>query len=132
MPTQRLYHQGYICDTEKMVYELPQLKIEHLKEIIVEIVESIEDKIYARHLARVIGKIIASEKALGPLVRIMLRSTQVSLDYAEVTRGWETELNLTKTIKEDLKFIYDNIEVDNGQRIVNYKTGISLNEIINL
>ena len=49
-----------------------------------------------------------------------------------MTRGWETELNLTKTIKEDLKFKYDNIEMDNGQPIVSYKTGISLNEIINL
>ena len=78
VPTQRLYHQGFICDSENMIYVLPSFKIEHLKEVIAAIVHSNEKTITARQLARVIGKIIASEKALGPIVRIMLRSTMVN------------------------------------------------------
>ena len=130
VPTQKLYHQGFICDSENMVYKLPEFKIDHLKEIIAEIVHSIEDTIKAKELARVIGKIIASEKALGPIVRIMLRSTMVSLDYAVLSRGWDTYVNLNDTIKTDLQFISDNMDEDNGQPIVNYKTGISLNDLL--
>ena len=59
----------------------------------------------------------------------MLRSNQVSLDYAVVARGWNTEVTLTNTIKQGLQFISDNMEEDNGQPIVNFKTGISLNEL---
>ena len=86
-----------------MFYILPSFKIEHLKEVIDEIVQSNEKIVTARQLARVIGKIIASEKALGPIVRIMLRSTMVSLDYAVISRGWDTYVSLTETIKTDMK-----------------------------
>ena len=54
----------------------------------------------------------------------------VSMDYAVLSRGWDTYVNLNDTIKTDLQFISDNMEEDNGQPIVNYKTGISLNDLL--
>ena len=63
VPSQKLYHQGFVCDTENMEFILTSFKIEHLKEVIAEIVESKEENVGTKQLARVIGKIVASDKA---------------------------------------------------------------------
>jgi hypothetical protein len=130
VPTQMLYHQGFICDTKNMIYKLPEFKIHHLEEIIDEVIEGDLHSVEARTLARVIGKINSCERAIGPLVRVMLRSTQMSLNHEVIPKGWDTRIVITKRIKEDLKFIRDNLKEDNGQPIVNHKTGVLLNSLL--
>ena len=127
-PTQQLYHQGFICNTEKMEYSLPKFKIKHLKECIQDLVS--KDQVSARFLARVIAKLTASERALGPIVRIMLRSGHVLLDSAVRKNGWDTLLKVTEAVESDFKFIIENLDSENGQPIVNYKTGVTLNMLL--
>jgi hypothetical protein len=131
VPVQQLYHQGFICNSEKMEYKLPDFKVDHLKTVLQEIISSVQP-IPVKLLARAIGKVLSCERALGPIVRIMLRSSQLVLDHAVRTscHGWNLTMTVPKTVKDEFQFIMDNIEADNGQPIINHQTGITLNDLL--
>ena len=44
-PTQKLYHQGFLTDTVKMTYSLPQFKIEDLHNHLQSIISTAGEKI---------------------------------------------------------------------------------------
>jgi hypothetical protein len=51
----------------------------------------------ARDLASTLGKIVAMEPALGPVVVIAARAVYVDLDMSVQKNGWGTRLVMTKS-----------------------------------
>ena len=125
-PVQALYHQGFVTDTLSMKYSLPEFKMEDIKRRISEISE----KSSLRELAHVVGKIASVERAVGPVVRVMLRSSHQVIAQAVEEYGddaWDRIVLIPETVHRDLSFLCSNLEEYNGQPIVNSQSGICLN-----
>ena len=52
--------------------------------------------ILARDLASTLGKIVATEPALGPVVIMAARAAYIDLDTAVQQRGWGTHLIMSE------------------------------------
>ena len=115
-----------------MIYYLPKYKKDHLKKelnsILSRALES--SSIPARELAKVIGKVVSCLRALGPIIKIFLRSSQYALDKQVLLEGWDSEVELHHTIAGDIKFILDNIDEENGQPIFTSKMGSAPNCLV--
>ena len=132
VPTQHLYYQGFINDSKNMLYYLPQFKKNHLKTELDALIHESENNspITVRRVARVIGKLVSSIRALGPFIKILLRSAHQMIDAKIQTEGWDSTLVIQENIREDLVQIKNSLDEENGQPIVTSKTGISLNSLI--
>ena len=131
-PSQQLYYQGFINDTLNMLYYLPHFKKEHLKVELDLILSrsSSNQKLSLRGLAKVVGKLVASLRALGSGIRILLRSANKFINEQAELHGWDFMINLPREVIEDLNAIRESIDEENGHPIITSKTGVQLNSII--
>ena len=130
-PTMQLYHQGFTTNTELMSYSIPEFKVNHLRDQI----SGVSSKMILREFARVVGKLSSVERAVGPFIRIMLRSGQCFLATKVQEQGddaWDTEFEVPKEVIDDLEFIKDNLDDYNTQPILNNSTGFCLNSVANV
>ena len=122
-PSQEIVYQGFITDTRQMVYRLPDVKIQALKQQIqTTLLQGTKGMIQTRKLASVLGNIISSERSHGSIVRIMSRTAQHDLGKAVMSLGWDSELQLSAGAIKELKFLTDNIEKLNGHFIKHSRT----------
>jgi hypothetical protein len=91
-PVQKLYYLGFITDTTIMQYYTPIEKLELLVADITSLVEPSREKrpVSARHVARVVGKIVSLQRSHGSIVHVMSRSVQHELGMHTLMFGWET------------------------------------------
>ena len=108
-PVQRLI---FVVDTALWQIEAPPEKVSHLKEPVK--LASSSDKIQARKLASVIGKIISMELAFGPVSRFMTRSMYTVL---ESRHTWCDRLTLTHEACNELQFWASSLDRYNCQPI---------------
>ena len=130
-PTMQLYHQGFTTDTELMSYSIPGFKVQHLKDQI----SGVSSTMVLREVARIVGKLISVERAVGPFIRIMLRSAQQFLATRVEDEGddaWDMEFQVPSDVIGDLEFIKEHFEDYNTQPILNNSTGFCLNSVVNL
>ena len=131
IPTQTLYYQGFINDTKNMIYYLPKFKKDHLKAEIESLLGEFEmNSLQTRTLAKVVGKVVSSLRALGPAVRLLIRSSQQAIDSEVCKSGWDTVVTANVRMKEDLTELLSIIDEENGQLILTSKTGIPLNDLV--
>ena len=131
IPTQTLYYQGFINDTKNMIYYLPKFKKDHLKAEIESLLGKFEmNSVQTRTLAKVVGKVVSSLRALGPAVRLLIRSSQQAIDSEVCKSGWDTVVTANVRMKEDLTELLSIIDEENGQPILTSKTGIPLNDLV--
>ena len=102
---------------------------DHLKQEIKNLLDQASDNkpVEARELARVVGKLVACDRALGPVIRIMNRSVQRVLDTEVLERGWETSIVLPNNALSDWQSVLENLDEQNGQPIFTSKSGVPLN-----
>ena len=130
-PTMQLYHQGFTTNTELMCYSIPDFKVVHLKEQI----SSVCENMVLRQFAKVVGKLISVKRAIGPMIRIMLRSAHHFLAMKVQQLGddaWDMIFEVSAEVIEDMNFIKNHLEEYNTQPIVNNATGFCLNSVANL
>ena len=130
-PVQKLYHMGFFCDTRTMKYYVTDFKISHLKEQLQSILAKPE-KVKLKCLAAAAGKLMAAQKALGPVVPVCLRSSFLTIAQSSVndTVDYESEVSIQDEVKNDLSFLLQNIESYNGYPIFPSKIGYCLNEAL--
>ena len=90
-------HQGFVTDTKTMTYSIPDFKISDIKERI----SKLSRFSSLRELAHVVGKISSVERAVGPVVRVMLRSSHQILAQAEEEYGeeaWDNTVEITDDV----------------------------------
>ena len=132
-PTQQLYHQGFTTDTENMTYSIPDFKLQNLKTEISKVCSQQNKHIPIKTLSKCVGKISSCLRAIGPISRVMLRSSHYLI--SEATEGldpsaWGGSVMIHPQVAQDLQFIANNLDTENGQPIINESTGVSLNSIL--
>ena len=84
----------------------------------------------ARQLAQTLGKIVAAEPALGPMVIMASRAAYSNLDDAVTKRGWGTKLEMSKEALDGLRFFADNCSRFDNSPMRSSATEISVLSII--
>ena len=129
-PVQKLYLLGYWCDTVLFQYSVAEFKLLHIKTLIQNVVKAKKCKL--RDIVSIAGKLMASVKAFGPIIPVMLRSSFYFISVITEAVGdeaYETTVVLSQRIKEDLSFLYEVLDHYNGYPIFS-KIGFCLNSAI--
>ena len=128
--TQAIYYLGLITCTNPLLYYLPDFKIDHIIRLLEKGITN--EKIEKRDFARLLGSVIAGHKALGPVARILLRSSHVMLaTETENFLNMKGKLELPFQIKQELAMLRDIIKELNGQQIITSRTGVTFSQLWN-
>ena len=98
-PTQRLQWLGFILDLERGCIEIPPDRITATKCMLAAV--GTADRIQARKLASIVGKIISMGLAIGPVSRFMTRSMYALLDSRTF---WGDMLEIGPEAHHEIKF----------------------------
>ena len=78
---------------------------------------------HIRVLAKLLGKLQFCERALGPVVRLLSRSSYYLIAKAS---SWNSFITLSESAKTELLFLFENLESLNGFPIRASKSAIKL------
>lgn len=121
-PTKRIEWLGFIVDLSQGKLEVPVRKIEQLQQLL-KTVRLNHDKLPAKMLASVIGKIISMSPALGTVARFMTRSLYSVLNSRHY---WCDHLVLTTEAITEVQFWIDNLLSVNGENIWHSPSAVRL------
>ena len=132
-PSQRLYHQGFWCDSVSMKYSMSEFKLNHIVETLTTLLAAKKWKL--KELSEIAGKSMAIKRAAGSIIPIMLRSTFLILaEHIDNNqyRPYDRTVEPQQRAASDLTFLKDNLKFYDGQPIVNNGIGYCLNQSIQL
>ena len=134
-PSQALYHQGMITCTAPLMYILPDFKIRKLQELIEDILNTYRKSlpVTSESLARMIGSVVSGQQALGPLSRILLRSSHILL--ATQTNNfqlWHSKFQVTNLVATELDMLNSSLPTLNGQPILLSHSGVTLHQLLKM
>lgn len=111
-PKQSLNFLGLISDSVSMKYFVPDEKINDICDSIKTLINSKRKKVHIKKLARILGKIQFCQKAMGPCVRLLCRSSYHLISKA---KSWNSMILLSDGAIKELSFLADNFRNLNGQ-----------------
>ena len=121
---------GFIIDTISTTVRLGETKKEaHLVKVKNKI-DYGSNLILARDLASTLGKIVATEPALGPVVVMAARAAYIELDMAVQQRGWGTRLVMSEESINGMTFFVENCHMFDNSPVRSAATEISVLSII--
>ena len=121
---------GFIIDTTSMTVRLQEAKKQRILQQVSETISHGSKSFPAKELAGTIGKIVATEPALGPIVVIAARASYAVLEEATQRRGWNSSLVMSKEAQDGLQFFVDNCSDFDNSPIRSAATEISVLSII--
>ena len=121
---------GFIIDTTTMSIRLNEIKKQLILKQVLLTIEHGRIPMAAKELAGILGKIVATEPALGPIVIMAARAAYSDLDAAVVKRGWGTKLITSKEALDGLLFFAENCSKFDNTPIRSAATDISVLSII--
>ena len=121
---------GFVIDTSSMSVRLNDLKKQRILQQVSETIAYEDRPIPAKELARTLGKIVATEPALGPVVVMTARAAYQVLDEAVRKRGWGTSVIMNKETLDGLSFYLNNCSRFDNTPIRSSATEISILSII--
>lgn len=121
---------GFIIDTAQMTVRLEELKKQRILKQVRDALLHGSGPISAKDLARTLGKIVAAEPALGPVVIMIARAAYADLEKATRERGWGTLLTMSQEAINGLQFFLDNCSRFDNAPIRSAATEISVLSII--
>ena len=110
-PKQSLTFLGLVSDSVSMKYFVPEEKIVDICDLISEVINAKKHKVYIKKLAKVLGKIQFCQKAMGPCVRLLCRSSYHLISKA---KSWNCMIVLSEAAIKELSFLADNFRNLNG------------------
>ena len=121
---------GFIIDTASLTVRLQEAKKQRILQQVSETISHGSKSFPAKELAGTIGKIVATEPALGPIVVIAARASYAVLEEATQRRGWNSSLVMSKEAQDGLQFFVDNCSEFDNSPIRSAATEISVLSII--
>ena len=103
---------GFVIDTMRMEFTIPQNKIDKVKAVIRGAI--ISRRCSARQLARIAGFLISLSIAIGPIARLFTRHIYL---LVESRSFWSQLAYLTAPVLQELQFWNQNLDALNGFRI---------------
>ena len=120
---------GFIIDAENMEVRASEEKLEATRAAIKQMLQA--ETVTAKQAASAIGKALALELALGPVVQLQARAAQYELsERIEETESWTSKLRLSAQARSDLDCLADNIREWNGHVIPHLSTATPLTCIL--
>ena len=121
---------GFIIDSFNMTVRLREEKKHRILKRVWETISYKTNPISARELAITLGKMVATEPALGPVAIMTARASYADLDRATLARGWGTHLIMSKESLDGLRFFAENFSSFDNSPIRSAATEISVVSII--
>ena len=103
---------GFEIDTRKMMYSVPQKKVDKLKVRLSEVCT--HRTASARLLSSMSGTLSSMRRALGPIVALMTRNIYFDINFR---LDWDTFAPISESCHDDLIFWKNNINTHNGYAI---------------
>ena len=119
-------HLGFILNSREMSLSIAETKVEDIKQAIQ---EALTGPVSAKTVAKAVGKLIAAEPALGPVVQLLSRGAQSELAQATET-SWNVRLELSTGAADSLQEMQESLETFNGYPILNMATAQTLDSYI--
>ena len=120
---------GFVIDSVHMTVSISKEKLADVRKAIKEVLSTAE-KVRAKCLAKGIGKLIAVEQALGPVVQLLSRFAQNELATATDDIGWNCTLKLSGDATQSLQIMESSLEEFNGFPVKNLATAKTLDIFI--
>ena len=121
---------GFVINTVSMTVRLGDAKRQQILKQVWETIAHGTKLLPAKELAKTLGKIVATEPALGPVVIMTARAAYSKLDEAVRCRGWHTWLQMDKESIDGLIFFAENCCSFDNAPIRSAATEISVVSII--
>jgi len=121
---------GFIIDTMTMTVRLPAEKKSDIQDSIKKLIRGGPRTIHIKDLAKVLGKMISTEPALGNLPILTARPGYAQVEEASEDRGWNAQLELAEDTLFSLQFFLDNMEQFDDTPIRTAATEVSVISII--
>ena len=123
---------GFEIDTEQMEGRMTDFKKDQLIRALEEVISSEHRYIPVKFLATVVGKLIASEPALGPVVQIMLRRTYHQMETHVERKGWSSNIQVSSEMVEDAVVLKRETEGSAGYPIRTEATALSVVALVTM
>lgn len=101
---------GFVIDTKQMSVRLRQDKKTALRKELREILSHQEEHIKVKKLAKITGKIISTEPALGAMPLMAARAAYIQQEQTVEEQGWNGNLQMTDETVAGLKYFLENLE----------------------
>lgn len=121
---------GFIIDNNSMTVRLQEAKKRRILKRVWDTISHGSKPIPAKELAGTLGKMVATEPALGPIVVMTARASYAILEEATQKRGWGTKLIMSNEALNGLKFFAENCSDFDDSPIRSAATEISVLSII--
>ena len=120
---------GFVVDSTSMTLSISPQKLQDLRQAL-QVVTQTEGQLRAKTLAKAIGKLVAAEPALGPVVQLLSRTAQSELASSTEARGWNAWMRVSEQAKEGLRIMDSRLEEYNGYPIKNLATAKRLDSVL--
>jgi hypothetical protein len=116
IPQQSQIFLGMVVNSYNMFFKVPAEKMKNIKRDIMEILADPLKPIKLRHLARIIGKLMALELAILPTRLKTWKMLRWKNQHLVI--GWEGKLRLSSAVIKEIQWWKDNITNWNGRAII--------------
>ena len=121
-------HLGFLVDSVKMRVSASDSKLHDISQLTRQTLSG--HSYTARQLAKVIGKLIALQPAMGPIVMVLCRQAQSELAAFTDHHNWSSSLTLSAEASEAILLLIDSFDIFNGAPIRNESTATPLSRYI--
>ena len=108
-PSQSMKFLGLINSTSDMKYYIPEKKLDNILDLLFEILS--KKKCHIKVLAKALGKLQFIQKATGPIVRILCRS---SYRLIALAKSWNCMIEISDDARRELTYLLKNLRILNG------------------
>ena len=120
---------GFVIDSTTMTLQVSEEKLQDLKNTLWAVATA-AGRQKAKTIAKAIGKLIAAEPAMGPIVQLLTRVAQSELAGATEQFGWNVWMELSEQASQSLRTLHDKLNECNGFPIKNLATAKRLDTFI--
>ena len=120
---------GFVINTATMTVQLKEDRREDIKQQVLTLVQGTRS-IHVKELAKALGKMVATEPALGPMPLMAGRAAYIQLDKTVEEQGWNCNLNLNPEARAGLKFFAEKMSIFDNTVIRTQSNEISVLSII--
>ena len=120
---------GFVINTASMTVQLKEDRRADIKQQVLTLVQGTRP-IHVKELAKALGKMVATEPALGPMPLMAGRAAYIQLDKIVEEQGWNCNLILNTEARAGLKFFAEKMSIFDNTVIRTQSNEISVLSII--
>ena len=121
---------GFMIDSTTMTLQIAPEKVQDLRQALRTITQNPGRMLKAKTIAKTVGKLVAAEPALGPVVQLLSRTVQGELAAATEERGWSGWVEVSPEARESLHHMEEQLESFDGYPIKNLGTAKRLDSFV--